>query len=77
MIDLFDHIKSHTKIKLSNGLVYRIGEYVEDDDDQYFVCSRTGCKSKHVQSSWLARFSEEDEIKEKLYIRGQLVLFIK
>ena len=78
MIDLTEHIKPYIKIKLkSNSIVYQIDKtLISDGVDEYWICKRVGCKSNHVQSFLLARYSEQDEFTNPLWIRGQLIQLI-
>ena len=73
-----EHIKSYRRVKLkSNSIVYDIDKnLINDGTDEYWVCKRVGCKSNHVQSFLLARYSEQDEFTNPLWVRGQLIQFI-
>ena len=51
-------------------------DLINDGTDEYWVCKRVGCKSNHVQSFLLARYSEQYEFTNPLWVRGQLIQFI-
>ena len=78
MTDIKQHLHCYKYIKLeANHLQYKINHDLQSDGvDEFFICTRNKCKSKQIQSFYLARYSEQDEFTNPITIRGQRVQLI-
>ena len=77
MIDLKPHIHFYKYITVeSNGLQYKINHELQSDGtDEFWICTRNKCKSKHVQSYLLSRYSEDEKFSERIVVRGRYIRF--
>ena len=80
MKNITDFILSHRFVTLvQRNLKYKIGQLVEDGEDSYVDCVRSGCKSKMPQHIAIGTYVEEelDLTSKTIWIRGQQYLFTK
>ena len=80
MKNITDFILSYKYVTLvQRNLKYKIGQLVEDGEDSYVDCVRTGCKSNKPQHVGIGVFVEDElDLTERIiWIRGQQYIFHK